>query len=81
MMEQPAIYERLTTIFRDVFDDDSIQLTPVTTADDIEDWDSFNHINLMVATEAAFKIKFQTAEIEKLKNVGSLVEVIQRKAS
>jgi acyl carrier protein len=73
------IYARLTEIFRDVFDDDDIVLTPNTTAADIQDWDSFNHINLIVAIETKFGIKFQTAEIESLKNVGDMVAVIERK--
>jgi acyl carrier protein len=73
------IYARLTEIFRDVFDDDDIVLTPNTTAADIQDWDSFNHINLIVAIETRFGIKFQTAEIESLKNVGDMVAVIERK--
>jgi acyl carrier protein len=73
------IYTQLTEIFRDLFDDDSIVLTPETTAADITGWDSFNHINLIVATEVRFGIKFKTAEIESLHNVGHLVDVIAAK--
>jgi acyl carrier protein len=73
------IYAKLTDIFRDVFDDDSIVLTPELTAADVPGWDSFNHINLIVATEVAFKIKFKTAELESLRNVGHLVDVIASK--
>jgi acyl carrier protein len=79
VMEKTEIYERLTQIFRDVFDDDSIQVTPETTADSIEGWDSFNHVNLLVATEAAFRIKFKATEIEDLKNVGTLADLIGSK--
>ncbi len=78
-MQEQEIYTKLTEIFRDIFDDDSIVLKPETTAADIEDWDSFNHINLIVATEAKFGIKFKTAEIESLKNVGHFVSIIQQK--
>ena len=78
-MTVETIYSQLTEIFRDLFDDESIVLTPQTTASDIEGWDSFNHINLIVATEAKFKIKFNTAEIESLHNVGHLVQVIEKK--
>ncbi len=78
-MQQAEIYSRLTEIFRDIFDDESIVLTPETTAADIAEWDSFNHINLIVATEAKFKIKFQTAEIESMKNVGHFVDIIEKK--
>lgn len=78
-MQKSDIYARLTDIFRDTFDDDSIVLKPEMTAADIAEWDSFNHINLIVATEAKFNIKFQTAEIESLKNVGHFVELIEKK--
>jgi acyl carrier protein len=78
-MQQNEIYDRLAEIFRDLFDDPSIELRPETTAADIRDWDSFNHINLIVSIEGEFGIKFQTAELEKLHNVGALVETIQKK--
>ena len=78
-MTDAEIMQRLTGIFREVFDDDDLVLTEATTADDVDEWDSFNHINIIVATEAGFRVKFQTAEIEGLKNVGHLVALIQRK--
>jgi len=78
-MEQAEIYSRLTEIFRDIFDDDALELRPEMTAADIPEWDSFNHINLIVATEARFRIKFQTTEIESLRNVGHFVELIGKK--
>jgi len=78
-MNSSLILQQLTDIFRQIFDNDSIVLAPETTAEDIAEWDSFNHINIIVAVEAHFGIKFQTAETEELKNVGHLVELIQRK--
>lgn len=78
-MTNEQIYAQLTEIFRNLFDDDSIVLTPETTAADIPEWDSFNHINLIVATEVRFGIKFKTAEIESLHNVGHLVDIIASK--
>jgi acyl carrier protein len=78
-MQQSEIYNKLAEIFRDLFDDSSIQLSPEMTAADVPDWDSFNHINLIVGIEAEFRIKFQTAELETLHNVGALVDRIQRK--
>jgi acyl carrier protein len=78
-MQESEIYQRLTKIFHDVFDDDSIVLTPELTAADVKEWDSFNHINLIIAVEQAFKIKFQTAEMESMKNVGHLVGLIEKK--
>jgi acyl carrier protein len=78
-MQTAEIDARLTEIFRDIFDDDNLTLRPEMTAADVKDWDSFNHINLIVATEAKFGIKFQTAEIESLKNVGHFEELIAKK--
>lgn len=78
-MQTAEIYAQLTAIFHDLFDDDTIVLTPELTAADVPEWDSFNHINLIVAVEQRFKVKFQTAELEQLHTVGHLVELIQAK--
>lgn len=78
-MQQQEIYDQLTTIFRDILDDESIVLIPTLSAADVEEWDSFNHINLIVATESRFGIKFLTAELESLQTVGHLVDLIQSK--
>ena len=78
-MQQQDIYTQLTAIFHDLFDDDTLVLTPALTANDVPEWDSFNHINLIVAIETRFKIKFQTAELEQLHTVGHLVDLIQEK--
>jgi len=80
-MQEPEIYERLAQIFRDVFDDDSIVLTPETTAEDIAEWDSFNHMNITVACEPVFGIRFKAAELEELRNVGELVQIIKQKTN
>jgi acyl carrier protein len=78
-MTRDEIYGGLTEIFQDVFDDDTLVLRPEMTADDIEDWDSHNHISLIVAAEIHFGVKFQTAEIEGLHNVGQLAQCIERR--
>ncbi len=78
-MQTEDIYAQLTPIFRDLFDDDSLVLTPGLTAADVPEWDSFNHINLIVAVEARFGIKFQTAELEQMHTVGHLVDLIGAK--
>lgn len=78
-MQQEEIYAQLTTIFRDVLDDDSLVLTPGLSAASVPEWDSFNHINLIVAIESRFKIKFQTAELESMKTVGHMVEMMEKK--
>lgn len=73
------IYDDLNEIFRDVFGDDAISLAPSTTAADVAGWDSFNHINVVVAVESRFGIKFSTAEVERLRNVGDMATLIARK--
>ena len=78
-MQQQDIYAQLTTIFHDLFDDDTIVLTPGLTVAGIPEWDSFNHINLIVAVESRFGIKFQTAELESMHTVGHLADLIQSK--
>lgn len=80
-METAEIYRRLTELFRELFADDSITLTPETTASDIEGWDSFNHISVIVAVETRFGVKMTTSEIEHLANVGALVAAIESKLS
>jgi acyl carrier protein len=80
-MTQQEIYPRLTQIMRDVFDDDNLVATPELTAHDVKEWDSVNHVTLVVAVEEAFGIKFKSAELEKMKNVGQLVEHIEKKTS
>jgi acyl carrier protein len=73
------IYKDLLSIFRDLFDDENIMLSPDMTADDIDGWDSLTHINLIVVIEAHFGIKFKTAEIEAMHNVGHLATAIEKK--
>ncbi len=78
-MNEKDILNALTEVFRDVFDDDDIVLTPDTTANDIDGWDSQTHVLLIVAAEPRFGVKFRTAELESLKNVGHFAELIRAK--
>jgi acyl carrier protein len=78
-MTEEQIYLRLHEIFRSVFDDDTITINGETSAADIPEWDSFNHINIIVATEAKFGFKFSSAEIVSLANVGEFVALIRSK--
>lgn len=78
-MQSTHVYSKLTEIFRDVFDDDTIELNPNTTAADISGWDSVGHLNLIVAIEMRLKIKFKAAEIESLHNVGELAGLVEYK--
>lgn len=75
-MERNEVFTKLNEIFRDYFDDESIELTDTTTADDIEEWDSLEHINLIVAVEKAFGMKFTMGEVTTMKNVGAMVDII-----
>ena len=81
MLSVNEILEQNTKIFRDVLDNDEIVLAPSTTADDIEEWDSLSHIQLIVAIEKHFKIRFKTSEITSYKNIGEMCEGIQSKLS
>ncbi len=75
-MTKEEIYIKLNNVFRDVFDDESIIVTPKTTSSDINDWDSLEHINLIVAVEQEFKIKFNMKEVTTMHNVGEMADII-----
>ena len=79
-MDTREIFTRLNRVFQDVFDDDSIRVTPNTTADDIEDWDSLEHITLISAVEREIRMKFKMGEISSMKNVGEMASIIQQRA-
>ncbi len=79
-MDTKTIYARLNKVFRDVFDDDDITVGPKTTANDIEDWDSLEHITLMSAVQREFKVKFTMGEIASMKNVGEMADIIAARA-
>ena len=78
-MQREDVYKQLNEIFADVLDLDEVQLTEDTTADDIEEWDSLSHIQLVVTVEKAFGIKFTALEIMRWKNVGAMVDSIMSK--
>ena len=78
-MTEAELYDTLTAVFRQVLEDDTIELTPTTTAEDVDGWDSMNHIFIVVELEKRLGVKFQAAEMEELKNVGELVSLVQHK--
>jgi len=78
-MTTQEVLAKVTDIFRDVLDEDNIVLKPETTADDVEEWDSLTHIQIIVAIEKRFGIKFSTAEINGFKNVGEMSDAIVKK--
>jgi acyl carrier protein len=68
---------RLQKVFRDVFDNDELTISPETTAADIDDWDSINHVNLVLAVEKEFKVRLSSSAIASLKNVGELANLLK----
>ena len=77
-MTDTQILDALPDIFRDIFDDDSVVITPASSAKDFDAWDSLSNVNIMVATEMHFGVRFKTSEVEGLGNVGELVSLIQK---
>ncbi|MDD2354925.1 MAG: acyl carrier protein [Lachnospiraceae bacterium] len=80
-MTRGEIFNKLTGVFRDVFDDETITIGEETTAADIDGWDSLEHINLIAAAEEEFGVKFSMGEVVTLKNVGQMVDLISKKLS
>jgi len=78
-VEKAEILSKVRDTIADVLDLPELTVTMQTTAENVEGWDSFNHINIVVAIEREFGIKVHTAEIEELRNVGELVELIDKK--
>ena len=75
-MTREEVYETLNGVFQDVFDDESITVNDETTSDDIEDWDSLEHINLIAVVEQEFGVKFNMGQVVSMKNVGEMVDII-----
>lgn len=80
-MSSDSLLHDLREIMVDVFDVDDVEITRATTAEDVEEWDSLSHVRLVVAVERKFGFKFKNSEIEGLKSVGDLVDLIQAKAA
>ena len=78
-MDEADITARLTRIFRDIFDDDELELRPDMTADEVDGWDSLRHVRLVLTVEKAFGTRFPASEVANLKNVGELVALIGRR--
>ena len=78
-MTREEIMAAVTQIFRDVFDDEELIITDSTNSDDIEDWDSLEHISLIISMEKEFNMKFDIKEVNKLENVGQMIDMIKDK--
>ena len=81
MLSYDEVKSRLSGIFREVFDDDSIEITDATTADDIDEWDSLSHITLVLAVEREFGVKLKAAEVGSLANVGAMIRLLMDRAT
>jgi len=79
-MDEREIYARLNEVFRDVFEEDTIEVTPELSAKDVDGWDSLTHIRLVLTVEKVFKIKFSISEVGTLRDVSDLVALISIKA-
>lgn len=78
-MEKLALIEKLSKVFQDTFDNSQLVLTDSLTANDVDNWDSLSHMILIVEIEKVFDIKFKLKELNKMNNVGALIEIIQSK--
>ncbi len=78
-MEMQEVKQQLQEVFQEIFDDDTLVISEETTAEDIEDWDSFAQIGLIMEIEKRFQLKFQLGEVSELKNVGDMLVLISKK--
>jgi acyl carrier protein len=78
-MTREEVFNGVQDIFRDIFDEDDMVIENATSSDEIEEWDSLNHINLVSAIEKEFKIKFALGELMTLKDVGAMVDLMMEK--
>lgn len=81
MIERDTVVRRLATVFQQTFDDPSLEIHDAMTAADVDDWDSLQHIVLVLAVEREFRIRLNPAEVGKLENVGRMIELLQAKAA
>lgn len=77
-MTEPPVWDRVVAVLRETFDDAKLEVARETTADDVDGWDSLTNVELMVALESKFGVRFHTGEIARLRNVGELVDVIEK---
>jgi len=78
-MTREELFDRVQDIFRDIFDEDDMVIEDKTSSNDVEEWDSLNHINLVSAIEKEFEIRFALGELIELKDVGAMIDLIGEK--
>ena len=81
MATESEVYAGLTDVFHEVFGDDTIKLTPTTSAEQVAGWDSIKMVTIIISVEQQFDIKLRSREVDQLKNVGDLATLIQAKAA
>lgn len=78
-MKRDEVFSGVQEIFRDIFDDTDLIINNLTNSENIEDWDSLNHINLVSAIEKEFKIRFALGELMEIKDVGAMIDLMMFK--
>jgi acyl carrier protein len=81
MMTYDDTKARLTNVFRDVFDDENIEIHDAMTADDLDEWDSLSHITLVLAVEREFNTKLKAVEVGNLANVGAMIQLLMARSA
>lgn len=81
MMEKKNLWEKVTEICQDVFEDDELAINEATTADDVENWDSLTHLSLIHEIESQFKVKFTMGEIQGFQNMGELMDTLEKRVN
>lgn len=81
MLKYDDTKARLTNVFREVFDDENIEIYDAMTADDLDEWDSLSHITLVLAVEREFNTKLKAAEVGNLANVGAMIQLLMARAA
>ncbi len=79
-MTEAEVYPKVTAILREVFDREDIEATPALAADQVDGWDSFKQVEILIAVQEAFGVKFSSRELDSLKNVGDLVGIVVAKS-
>lgn len=81
IISREAILEKIATVLGEIVGEDDLSLTEATTADEVPEWDSINHVKLLISLEDELGFRFETSETSSLDNVGQLVDLVQRKLS
>lgn len=77
-MTEREVWDRVVLVMRETFDDQALDVTRETTARDIDEWDSLRNVELMLALESKFGVRFYTGEIARMQNVGELADTIEK---